>query len=486
MARIVPGLLARYQSRMMNPAIVEFDTLAHAADLLPTLAGMIQTSFLSSFSGPIDLVSLVSQRTRSLRDWQLQMPSFNISLPSGKFTQGLGMNAANRDAHFFDRVASRFQNSILSLKFLSLRNMVALPLAPEDIDEVAGWSEVSTVYEDKMQYALSYPSHILPYQYVFSSPRTGKPYTTTYYTKKLMGADVANQEGFSGQGITVACPDTGGAPSHPQTFGMKYHSCMREKGQFVDRNGHGVWCTSCVGGKSVMEPTFNVKVEGVAPECTLIGVKCLGFLIGMGFQSDIIEAMEYAALQGADIVSMSLGADEMPDSPDDDPEIKVLDELVAKGIIPVIAAGNSGPKSGSIGTPGCAPNALTVGAWDPINGGVAPFSSRGPTKWGEIKPDVCAPGVDIYSGTVGLLDTVGDKVPNRYAILSGTSMATPGVAGLLALVKQYYKSLGQSLTVELVKTVCQAFSEHPKDNDTGWGFIEWRWFKQYAQSMGWT
>ena len=207
--------------------------------------------------------------------------------------------------------------------------------------------------------------------------------------------------------------------------------------------------------------------------------------MGIGFQSDIIQAMEYAALQGADIVSMSLGADEMPDAPDDDPQIRTLDELVVKGIIPVIACGNAGPDPSTVGTPGCAPNVLTIGAWDPIRGGIAQFSSRGPTKWGDIKPDVCAPGVDTYSGCVGLLDTVGDKVPNRYSILSGTSMATPHVAGLLALVKQYYRALGQTLTIEMVKTVCETFQEHGKDNEAGWGFIHWDWFKQYAQAQGW-
>ena len=462
MARIVPNLLSAYQARLINPVILEFDTLAHATDLFSTLSEMAASSYLTSFSSPVDFQSMRG--------------GLGFGLRSG--TNVSSVSSTSRP-HAFDRIASRFQNTLISMKFLSRMKMIALPLHPDYLDEVSGWSEVTTIYEDKLQFIFQ----SLPPSQVFTS-RKNKRFSTTYYTKQLIGADIANQEGFDGSGITVAVPDTGGAPTHEQNFGMKFYSCMKENGQFKDTNGHGEWCVSCIGGKHVDERTMNVPVEGMAPQCTLIGIKCLGFLIGTGFQSDIIEAMEYAMTQNADIVSMSLGSNSMPASPQDDPQIKCVDQMVAQDIIPVIAAGNSGPNGSTIGTPGCAPNALTVGAWDEIAGQIASFSSRGPTTWGEIKPDVIAPGVNIYSGCVGLLDVVGDALPNRYSILSGTSMATPHVAGLLACVRQYYKSLGKILTVNLVKTIAQTYG-HSKNNDEGWGFIKYDWFKQYAQSQGW-
>lgn len=461
MARIVPGLLRSYQSRIINPSIVEFDTISHATDILPTLGDMASSTYLSSFSGPIDFMSL--------------RPQIRGNFPPSRSQVGAGASRS----HFFDRIASRFQNTILSLKLLSRMKMIAAPLSPDSIDEVAGWPEVTTVYEDKLQTIFQ----IVPPDQVFTS-KTGKRFTTTYYTKKLIGADVANSEGYRGQGVTVAVPDTGGAPTHEQNFGMQFHSTMREKGQFKDTNGHGEWCVSCIGGKHVDERTFDVPVEGMAPEVSLIGIKCLGFVMGIGFQSDIIEAIEYSIEQNADIVSMSLGSDSMPDNPDDDPEIKAVNEMVSHDIIPVIAAGNAGPDAKTIGTPGCAPNALTVAASDPIKGGIASFSSRGPTKWGEVKPDVIAPGADIYSGCIGLLDMVGDNVPNRYSILSGTSMATPHVAGLLACAREFYATLGQVLTVDMVKTICQRYG-NSKNTDVGWGYINWDWFKRYAADQGW-
>jgi subtilisin family serine protease len=434
---IVSTLLRRLYAKLIQPVIIEFTSAEAMKSAIPDLKTYIDTSQLAPLHPPASLKEILTGR---------------------------------------DRVLSRFQNPLSTFKILERFNMVAMPLFPRDIEEIATWPEVAKIYPDRIVTALQYPT--VPPEHQYTSP-TGQKFTTVTHTKALMGADQANKEGYTGEGIIVAVPDTGGSPTHEMTRQMEYYSTMREKGQVKDTNGHGQWCVSTIGGREWFDRTLMVKLEGVAPKCHLIGIKCLGFVIGAGFDSDVLEAMQLAIERGAHIVSMSLGSEEVPSDPADDPQIKAVDEMVKNGIIPVIACGNSGPAPGTVNSPGCADNALTVGAYDPFTGLVADFSSRGPTPWGTIKPDVVAPGVNIYSGCLGLLDPVGDGIYNHFAVLSGTSMATPHIAGLLACAKQYYDSLGVTLTVDLVKTICETYGE-PKNNDSGWGLLTWDMFKRYA------
>ena len=126
------------------------------------------------------------------------------------------------------------------------------------------------------------------------------------------------------------------------------------------------------------------------------------------------------------IISMSLGG---PGDPDD-PMSQAVDNATAAGIICVIAAGNSGDYQ-TIGSPGCARTALTVGASDD-NDNIAYFSSRGPSnKIFAVKPEIVAPGVFINSTKLG----------GGYIEYSGTSMATPHVAGCAALILQIHPEL---------------------------------------------
>jgi len=128
------------------------------------------------------------------------------------------------------------------------------------------------------------------------------------------------------------------------------------------------------------------------------------------------------------------------------------------------------------------PQSLTVGAFDPITGEIAEFSSRGPTRWNDTKPDVVAPGVDIDAGTVGVCDTAGDGIPSRYSPLAGTSMATPHIAGLVALMRQSLLQLtGKILTVEEIKIMMSQLG-HSKDNTSGWGLLDWKKWEYWLSS----
>ena len=258
--------------------------------------------------------------------------------------------------------------------------------------------------------------------------------------------------------------------------------------QQTDENGHGTHVASTIGGRYAIDDMMSrivgraVYVEGMAPEVRLYGIKALGYLIGTGSTSQIIDALHLAIELGVDIINMSLGGEKLPDTPEDDPYFHVFNELLANNIIPIVGAGNSGPNERTINTPGALPQALTVGAYDPITGEIADFSSRGPTPWDDIKPDCVAPGVDVNSACVNALDYT-DGVPNRYSALSGTSMATPHVAGLVALMRQAHRELlNKILTVDEIKEMLQALG-HEKTNDAGHGAITWNMYEEWLSTQ---
>jgi serine protease AprX len=103
-----------------------------------------------------------------------------------------------------------------------------------------------------------------------------------------------------------------------------------------------------------------------------------------------------------------------------------------QGILVLVAAGNAGPAAYTVGSPGCAQQVITVGACDEM-GHVASFSSRGPTGDGRVKPDLVAPGVEIVAARAANT-SMGTVVSKYYTAASGTSMATPLVAGLCGLL----------------------------------------------------
>jgi len=125
--------------------------------------------------------------------------------------------------------------------------MAALPLPRLAIEDIAEWREVEKVYLDKQQWAFAaaeYPT--VPDEAVYISPLR-KPFTTTKWIKRLIGAEEANRMGYDGKGVIVSIPDTGGTPLHRQTPRMEYHTVMREKAQYKDKNGHGQWVASAIG-----------------------------------------------------------------------------------------------------------------------------------------------------------------------------------------------------------------------------------------------
>ncbi|WP_234347248.1 S8 family serine peptidase [Streptomyces specialis] len=250
-----------------------------------------------------------------------------------------------------------------------------------------------------------------------------------------IGAPEAWEAGYDGEGTTIAVLDTGIDASHPDLAGGKVVAERNFSGSADagDRNGHGTHVASTAAGTGAHS---DGRYTGVAPGADLLNGKVLDDE-GWGWESGIIEGMQWAVDQGADIVSMSLGGTAGPEI---DPMEEAVDALSAESdALFVVAAGNEGPEPGTIGTPGTADAALTLGAVDKSDG-LAGFSSTGPrTRDGAVKPDVTAPGVDIAAaGAEGaaIWDYGTPAAEDGYVSISGTSMATPHAAGAAALLAQ--------------------------------------------------
>ncbi|MHA5051337.1 S8 family serine peptidase [Streptomyces sp. SD15] len=242
-----------------------------------------------------------------------------------------------------------------------------------------------------------------------------------------IGTPQAWEAGLTGKGVTVAVLDTGVDTSHPDLADRVSQTKSFIDGEEVaDRHGHGTHVTSTVGGSGAAS---DGKEQGVAPGATLAVGKVLSDA-GSGSDSEIIAGMEWAARDvHAKVISMSLGSSEASDGTD--PMAEAVNTLSKEtGALFVIAAGNTGAAS-SIGSPGAADSALTVGAVDSADK-AAYFTSAGPRYVDNaLKPDLSAPGVSILAARSQLISGSG-----YYTSMSGTSMATPHVAGVAALLAE--------------------------------------------------
>ncbi|UUN30583.1 S8 family serine peptidase [Streptomyces sp. FIT100] len=244
-----------------------------------------------------------------------------------------------------------------------------------------------------------------------------------------VGAPEVWKTGSTGKGVKVAVLDTGIDTAHPDLAGrtgeIRNFSASDSTRDLV---GHGTHVAATIAGSGAAS---NGTRKGVAPDADLIIGKVLDDS-GSGAYSDILAGMEWAARSGARIVNMSLGG---PAS-EDDPLVTAVEELTAEtGTLFVVAAGNEGPGTQTVGSPGTAPSALTVGAVD-RDDTLAGFSSRGPVGMGDaVKPELTAPGVGIVAARAAGT-RMGSPESELYTAASGTSMATPHVAGAAALLAQ--------------------------------------------------
>jgi subtilisin family serine protease len=266
-----------------------------------------------------------------------------------------------------------------------------------------------------------------------------------------IGAPAAWQAGLSGAGVKVAVLDTGIDASHPDLQNQVLASAsFVGTADAADGNGHGTHVASLIAGTGTAAAGAR---RGVAYGAQLLVGKVLDDS-GRGPESGVIAGMQWAVAQGSQVVNMSLGGAGTAD----DPLVQAVDDLsAASGALFVVAAGNSGPSSGTIAVPGAAAAALTVGAVTRTDA-VTFFSSRGPVaNTYQIKPDITAPGVNIVGARAG------GGTTNPYTTYSGTSQATPQVAGAAALLRQEHPQwTSKQIKAALVDTAA------PSANATVW------------------
>ncbi|MGW1723391.1 S8 family serine peptidase [Streptomyces sp. NPDC002306] len=258
-----------------------------------------------------------------------------------------------------------------------------------------------------------------------------------------IGAQQVWAEGNTGTGVKVAVLDSGVDGEHPDLTGQVDTSAsfVPYEEDVADYNGHGTHVASTIAGTG---KASDGKEQGVAPGVRLAVGKVLDSE-GRGQESWIIAGMEWAARdQKAKVISMSLGGG----GDATDPMSQTVDRLSDEtGALFVIAAGNGGPHA--ISSPGAADAALTVGAVDSADH-LADFSSQGPREGDSgLKPELTAPGVDIVAARSHYKRGSG-----YYTSMSGTSMATPHVAGAAALLAAEHPDwTGSRLKEALVSSV---------------------------------
>lgn len=281
--------------------------------------------------------------------------------------------------------------------------------------------------------------------------------------------------GFTAKGITVAIVDTGIYPHRdlvsPVNRIIGFKDLVSGRTLPYDDNGHGTHVAGIVAGNGISSGGIY---KGVAPEANLVGVKVLDNF-GRGRTSDVIAGIQWVVQTkgkfNTRILNLSVGATPTG-SYSQDPLSRAAEAALQEGIVVVAAAGNTG--EGGIASPGINPNVITVGATDDKgtisaeDDVVAGFSSRGPTIDGILKPDLVAPGVGITSlktsitnkpiksnGTDGKLSARVSSYSevDGYVPMSGTSMATPIVSGISAVLLQMHPDYSpEELKTYLIET----------------------------------
>ena len=325
-----------------------------------------------------------------------------------------------------------------------LTNAVTAKLTPKQLREISGLDEVQLIRLESLD----------PVTCMNESPRV------------IEVPEARRDFGVNGRGVKVAILDSGIDESHPALMG-KVVDGVSTSGEALNIPGnHG---THVAGTVASNDPVFR----GVAPQADLINIKVLT-AAGFGAPANVIAGLEQAVRRGALVANLSLGWSEIFHgwvcSNANCILCRAADNASRLGVAVVVAAGNEGNLGAkppfAIRHPGAARRVITVGAVDKAKV-LATFSSIGPGS-GRLslgspirltKPDLSAPGAAIVSSVVG----------GGFASFNGTSMASPHVAGLAALVRQANPRLSPMMVKKLLEDTCEHLPYAP--NEVGYGLV---------------
>jgi subtilisin family serine protease len=349
----------------------------------------------------------------------------------------------------------------IHFKSLWLINAMLIELPASKVALLETHPDVKAIYANRTMHIIrDIRGHAAP---------TVDPFT---YGLTMMGIPQVRQENPAaiGTGVTVGILDTGVDANHPDLKGkvVNFKDFINNKTTAYDDHGHGTHVSGTIAGGN----TSGTAI-GIAPGAKIIMGKVFG-ADGSASQDELLAAMQWIADPDGNpathdqpaLVSNSWGgtAPSPTTDPTDDVFCQALSSWLKLGIFPVFAAGNDGPDSGTVGSPGACPQAYAIGAVDEHEQ-VADFSSRGPTKWKSStlnRPNVSAPGVDILSAKPG----------GSYQTMSGTSMATPHAAGLLTLIYQAMPNISIDDAAKLVSTTSKDLGDKGADPAYGAGRID--------------
>lgn len=329
----------------------------------------------------------------------------SFGLESVHHVNGLGVQVANVPAAKLDATLSRLRRDSSILYAEPARRVKAFDLPSE--------RPLGSLLEDAFQ----------PEAVSAEAIRVNDPLFKQQYAPQITRATEAWKRS-TGRGVKVAIVDTGIDPGHPDLRGnlIAGYNSLTRNANTRDDNGHGTHCA----GVTAAQAGNNEGITGIAPHAKLMPIKVLA-ADGAGSDASVAEGIAWAVENGADVVSLSLGGPG---------ESRVMRDAVAyaiaKGVTVVAAMGNDGTNERSF--PAGYPGVIAVGASD-ARDAIADFS-----QWGNWI-SVAAPGVKIMSTLPTYKVDANDYgYPMRYGAMDGTSMATPAVAGLAALLLSVHKT----------------------------------------------
>ena len=378
-----------------------------------------------------------------------------------------------------------------------LVNCVSCKANKTVINDLAQRHEIMTIY------------HLEEAQWIFGQEATPAPRSNNReITQNLLQVNAPQvwEQGYIGTGVLIALIDTGVRLDHTDLVGRLWdggteypnhgYDFYYHDNDPSDDRGHGTHVAGTICGTGA-----SGSQTGIAPGATIMALKAFNSE-GVGEETHWVAAMQFALEHGADLMNMSLGRPQ-PNAAQKLMMRQACDNTLAAGVVVAACAGNLRqmgfmvPPPNNIYTPGdCPPphlhedqlmNAgglscvISVGAVDYDNA-IAPFSSEGPSQWtdvtqyndypytagstteiGLIRPDICAPGVQIKSLDFNTID--------GYTLMDGTSMATPLVTGTIALMLSKNHELTPAQIDEILECTAVKLTEH-KSNDFGAGLLD--------------